>query len=147
MQIVFGPEAARLRRPKNMKAHRIPEGSASAPRTFEFVHRRPDCVLRVESQQTGVRIRATRGGFSQREKQFFVRHLAAEGFIPDRYCWFAGDCDETSLRIDWCVEEHSVRKGVGAVLPRGRATAFMIRLFVGASILWLAELAFLFLKT
>jgi hypothetical protein len=129
-----------------MKAHRKSEGPASASQTFEFVHQRPDNVLRVENHETGVRIRATRGGFSARDKEFFVRHLAAEGFIPDRYRWFSGDFDETSSGLDWCVEDCSVDNS-GTAGPRRRANGFMIRILVCASILWIVEIALLLLTS
>ena len=129
-----------------MKTHRKSEGPASAPQTFEFVHRHPDCVLKVENHETGVRICATRPGFSARDKEFFVRHLAAEGFIPYRYRWFSGDGDETASGLDWCVEDCSIDNSEAPV-PRRRANGFMIRLLVCVSILWLVEIAFLFLKS
>jgi len=129
-----------------MKAHRKPEGPASALQTFEFVHRHPDCILKVENHETGVRICATRDGFSARDKEFFVRHLAAEGFIPDRYRWFSGDCDAPSSALDWCVDYCSVNDS-GAAVPRPRANGFMIRLLVCASILWMVEITLLFLRS
>ncbi len=113
--------------------------------TFKFVHRRPDCVLKVENRETGVRICATHGGFSARDKQFFVRHLVAEGFIPERYRWFSGERGKPSSGLEWCVEDRSVND-LGVVMLRSRANAFMIRLIVCASILWLVELGCLFLN-
>lgn len=127
-----------------MKTHRKSEGPGSTSQTFEFVHRRPDCVLKVENHQTGVRICATRDCFSARDKEFFVRHLAAEGFIPDRYRWFSGDSGDPSSGLDWCVED-CLNYSRAAVSQR-RANAFMIRLLVCVSILWVVEIAFLILK-
>jgi hypothetical protein len=128
-----------------MKAQK-PQRQAFASQTLEFLHRRPGCVLRVENHETKVRIRASSDAFSTRDKEFFVRHLAAEGFIPDRYRWFSGDCNEPSSGIDWHVEDCCVNDS-GAGVPRRRANAFMVRLLVCFSILWLAELAFLLLKS
>jgi len=129
-----------------MNAHRKSKGPASASQTFKFVHRRPDCVLKVENHETGVRICATRGSFSARDKEFFVRHLAAEGFIPDRYRWFSGDCEEPSSGIDWHVEDCSLKNDSQTSVQQRRTSAFMIRLLVCASILWLIEVTFLFLR-
>jgi hypothetical protein len=141
----FVPKLVWFRRTTNMKAHRKSGGPGSTSQTFEFVHQRPDCVLKVENDETGVRICATRGVFSARDKEFFVRHLAAEGFIPDRYRWFSGDCGEPSSGLDWCVEDCYLNYS-RAVVPRRRANAFMIRLLVCVSILWMVEIALLFLK-
>jgi hypothetical protein len=130
-----------------MKAHRKPERPASTSQTLEFLQRRPDCVLRVENHETGIRIRATRDVFSARDKEFFVRHLAAEGFIPDHYRWFSGDGDEALSGIEWYVEDCLIKNDSEAVVPRRRANAFMIRLLVCVSILWMVEIALLFLKS
>jgi hypothetical protein len=136
-----------LRPTTNMKAHRKPEWPASSSQTFEFVHERPKCVLTVENHENGIRISATRGGFSARDKEFFVRHLVDEGFIPERYRWFSGVCDELLSGIEWQVEDCSVKNDSETVVPRRCANAFMTRLLTCASILWLVELTLLFLKS
>jgi hypothetical protein len=82
----------------------------------------------MENHGTWVRIRATRGGFSQRDKQFFVRHLAAEGFIPDRYCRYSGDCSQEPSGIDWEVDENAIEKSW--IVTRRRASGLMVKLFV-----------------
>jgi hypothetical protein len=141
------PEPAGIRRTTNMNAGRKPDGPPSASQTFEFVHRRPDYVVRVENHAPKVLIRVIRGCLSEREKDFFVRHLAAEGFIPDCYRWFSGDYNEASSGIEWCVEDCSVKNNLKTIVTQPRASVVMIRFLICASILWLVELTFLFSTT
>jgi hypothetical protein len=124
-----------------------PDGPPSTSQTFEFVHRRPDYVVVVENHAPRVRIRVTRGGLSEREKDFFVRHLAAEGFIPDCYRWFSGDCDQALSGIEWRVEDCSVKNSSNTFVAQPRASVVMIRFLICTSILWLVELTFLFSTT
>jgi hypothetical protein len=75
------------------------------PRSAEFCFPRLDTLVRVEVSDESVTIRATRDTFSSRRKDFFIRELAAEGFIPDRFHWSAPDDAETSFgRIRWLVD-------------------------------------------
>ena len=127
-----------------MKAHRKSAGQGSLFQSFEFKHRRPPNVLTVENHATGVRIRAARANFSRRDKEFFVRHLATEGFIPDGYRWFSGDCEEASCGIQWCVKGFSATNQSGNGVLRS-ARLFMVRLLACVSILWLIELTCLLL--
>jgi hypothetical protein len=130
-----------------MKAHRKSEGQTFASQTFRFSYRRPDCVLRVENHETGVRIRAARGSLSERDKDSFVRYLAAEGFISDRYRWFSDGSDEPLSGIEWCVEDCRPEDDLEGARARRRANAFMVRLLICASVLWGVQLAFLCLKS
>src|ERR1035441_7029962 len=77
-----------LRQPLRMKENRKSEGRGGTSQIIEFFHQRPENLLTVEKNETGVRICAACDNFSARDKEFFVRHLANEGFIPDRYRWF-----------------------------------------------------------
>jgi hypothetical protein len=75
------------------------------PRSAEFCFPRLDTLVRVEVSDESVVIRATRDTFSARRKDFFIRELAAEGFIPDRFQWSAPDDAGTSFgRIRWLVD-------------------------------------------
>jgi hypothetical protein len=60
-----------------------------------------DNYLRVESSAEGVVIRATRDNLSDRRKTTFVRHLAAQGYIPERYRWFSEPAGEGYLGVKW----------------------------------------------
>ena len=95
--------------------------------------------MRVEVTGAGVRIHADRDNFSARRKEFFVRHLATEGFIPDRYRWFSDECGG----VEWLIEDCSVNTDSDDSAARRRASAFMVRLFVCASLLWLVQVTFL----
>lgn len=50
-------------------------------------------------------MRAARDNFSDRRKRLFIRHLAAEGFIPDRYERLAKVGGGTLPGVRWLVEE------------------------------------------
>jgi hypothetical protein len=120
-----------------MKAHRkkLPSGHS-----FVFKHQRPKNVLCVRLNDAGVVIPAKRDNFSDRDKAFFVRHLAAEGFIDDEFKPLA-ECNEAEPEIRWKVQKPRV-----CVDAQGRARTFMFRLLVGASLLWLVELIFLLIR-
>jgi hypothetical protein len=138
------PEADRPLRDTNMKANQKPRRPRSAPQVFEFLHRRPQNILRVENHETGVRIRATRDNFSECDKAYFVRYLGDEGFISDRYRWSLSACSD----IEWHIEdscERAKRSDLQIFASHSRANVFMIRLLSSASLLWLIQLAFLFL--
>ena len=55
------------------------------PRQAEFRTSRPKNLIVVENCADLVFIHAARDNFSERRKRVFIRNLAAEGFIPDRY--------------------------------------------------------------
>ena len=75
-----------------------------------------------------------------RDKEFFVRHLVAEGFVPESYGRRSDQPGELFRGIEWCIEDNSVNDSA-AELPQACATRFMIRLIVCACILWGIELA------
>src|SRR5690349_20134303 len=70
---------------------------------FYFV--KLDCLVRVESRGNTVVIRASRDNFSERQKVFFVRHLAVEGFIPDDFQRYSEGRSRPELRLHWCVDQ------------------------------------------
>lgn len=58
----------------------------AAGQIHEFLWRKPDNLIRVETDDGGdVRISLARDNFSERRKSFLIKHLAMEGFIPDRF--------------------------------------------------------------
>ena len=61
----------------------------SPPRCYDFGFPWLDTQVRVEDRPEGALIRASRNSFSERQKEQFVTWLAAEGFIPGEYRWFA----------------------------------------------------------
>jgi len=139
-----GPNLLPPQRP--MKANHKQEKPAATPRTFEFAHARPKNLLRVETQGATVRVRAARDNFSPRDKEFFVRHLADEGFIPDRFHWFSVECDGEAQGLEWQVEYALARPDWDLAGIRRRTGSFMVRLLVCSSLLWMVEVGFLLLK-
>jgi hypothetical protein len=95
---------------------------AALPQKVEFSIARPDNCISVEQQDERVVIRATRDNFSQREKSFFIRYLAAEGYIPAAYQWFAESDLEWSSCLSWIVDSaglranHSPKKALRQIL-------------------------------
>jgi len=55
----------------------------------------------IENGVTGVVIRTTRDNFPERRKRAFIRHLAAEGYIPDYYEWFSEPAEEGFFGVKW----------------------------------------------
>jgi hypothetical protein len=130
-----------------MKAHRRPEKQPTQPRTLRFFHPRPKNTLSVEHTTSGVIIRAARDNFSQQHKSCFIRYLADEGFIPDRYHWFSEQSSATAPDLEWLVENCCNPADPGTS-PNSRHTDnFMVRLIGCALFLWLTEFAILFLTT
>jgi hypothetical protein len=79
--------------------------SLTEPTCSEFCFPRLDTHVRVEVSDESVTIRATRDTFSSIRKDFFVRELAAEGFIPDQYRWASqADFGVSYGRVRWLVD-------------------------------------------
>jgi hypothetical protein len=55
----------------------------------------------IENSAYGVVISATRDNFTDKRKAFFIRHLAAEGYIPDRYEWFSEPAEDGFFGVKW----------------------------------------------
>jgi hypothetical protein len=75
------------------------------PRCAEFRFPQLDTLVRVEVSGESVTIRATRDTFSPQRKDFFVRELAAEGFIPDQCRWSSlEDAGASFGGVRWLVD-------------------------------------------
>ena len=98
------------------------------PRQAEFRTFRPRNVIVVENCADLVLIRAERDNFSERRKRLFVRHLAAEGFIPDRFERLSARWANGLHGIEWVVEPF-----VPPIESPGRRTALR---GIGWSLLW-----------
>jgi len=96
---------------------------------FEFYFADLDNPILVEClADGGVLIRAVRDNVSDQRKASFIRHLAAEGFIPDAHQWMRG-----ALGVKWTID-HS-----WLTLPsvwRQRSGRLLFRLLLGSSVLW-----------
>src|SRR5689334_24246105 len=94
---------------------------------FEFYFPDLDTHVRVEEAGDEVVVSATRNAFSELRKVFFVRELAAEGFIPDEYQSFSGFGTLAWLKVRWLVDTSWVKAtGVHAAI----AERFMMRAFL-----------------
>jgi hypothetical protein len=91
----------------------------AVPEKVEFYIRDLDNHVLIENSAGGVVISATRDNFSDKRKTFFIRHLAAEGYIPDRYEWFSEPAGDGFFGVKWIARAasdgnqagfHSLRK-------------------------------------
>jgi hypothetical protein len=111
---------------------------------FEFCFPRLDTLVQVEETDGEVVIRATRDTFSEERKLSFIHELAEEGFIPDRYRWFALASYRGASGVCWLVD-YSWLKLDEAMLARTRR--FMVRILSSAALLWLVMMASLLLRS
>lgn len=101
------------------------------PKEFEFYIADLDNMLLVQCGEDGkVTIRCTKDNLSERRKVFFVRELAAEGFIPDEYQWFS-ETTTGSLRVQWLKDWSWVK------VPE-TMTGRSVKLLLAAFVFWLA---------
>jgi hypothetical protein len=101
-------------------------------REFQFYFSDLDNIVLVECHEDErVTVRASKNNVPEERKIFFIRKLAAEGFIPDSYQWFSGSTDGSN-GVLW-IKDYSWLK---THQPSNRqATRVMCRLFVGACVL------------
>jgi hypothetical protein len=78
--------------------------TADVPGQIELYHRVLDNLLQVRNCGASVEVRLTRDNFSAPAKTSFIRHLALEGFIPDRYQWYSESADCAALDVKWVVD-------------------------------------------
>ena len=78
----------------------------SLPAKSEFYHRSPEnLLLAVENQPDGgVIIRATTDNYSERRKELFIRELASEGFIPERFEFLTNTGDDSFVGVRWIID-------------------------------------------
>jgi hypothetical protein len=91
----------------------------AVPERFELYLPDLDNHLLIENSEGGVVISATRDNVSDKRKTFFIRYLAAEGYIPDRYEWFPEPSEDGFFGVKWIAraaldhnqaERHYLRK-------------------------------------
>ena len=106
---------------------------------FDFYFARFDTLVRVEEVDGAVTIRATRDTFSEERKRYFIRELAAEGFIADEFRWHTG-ASALLRRVDWRIDITWL-KLPPAVLARARN---LMRWLLGSTtLLWTVQLGIL----
>ena len=77
----------------------------------EFYDRLLDNLVQVQNCGSSVVVRLMRDNFSTAVKTSLIRHLALEGFIPDRYQWYSGTSDCAALNVKWLIDGSWVRVG------------------------------------
>jgi hypothetical protein len=50
-------------------------------------------------------IRAARSNVPAVSKESFLRYLATEGFVPERYQWNSGDSRRRTPEVDWVTDD------------------------------------------
>ena len=110
---------------------------------FEFSFPQLDTLVQVEESEGEIVIRATRDTFTEARRASFIRELATEGFIPDQYRWAQLTDYRGASGVRWLID-HSWLKPNEAMVARTRR--FMVRLLLGAGVLWLLLMTWLLLK-
>lgn len=112
---------------------------------LEFSMPRRDNLLLVENHGDRVVIKATRDNLSLRDKSFFIRYLAAEGYIPEAHRRFADSEFEGPPPVTWLSERagfsdiHSPKKALRSILRLVGCVALgwallMVLAFIHASV-------------
>jgi hypothetical protein len=105
-------------------------------RDFQFYFSDLDNIILVECHEDErVTVRASKNNVPDERKIFFIRKLAAEGFIPDNYQWFSGPMDGSN-DVLWIKDYSWLEKTQQAVTRK--ANRIMGPILVAACILWLA---------
>lgn len=116
------------------------------PQPLDLYHRRLDTLVRIEHHSDGVVIRTARDNFSNAAKDAFIRYLATEGFIAERFQWCSDDSNHATPGIKWVTDHSWVRfrhqyrrqtTRVRAFLTWGRCLALALFLVAFALALWL----------
>ncbi len=108
-----------------------------SPRQREFYHQNPYNMFLVEQTAEGIVIRAALDNFSERQKCHFIRHLAAEGFIPDEYEWLCSASVQGGAAT-WIIDRSWL--GATPALMRRKATPYIVGMFAAALLTLIATL-------
>jgi hypothetical protein len=104
-------------------------------KSMEFCIQQPYNLLLVEEREDGVTVRAAADDFNEERKGAFIRELAAEGFIADRYQWYSGSDSSGYSGVTWIIDRSWL--GNTPALMRRKAAPWIAGAFVGACILLL----------
>jgi hypothetical protein len=77
---------------------------ATPTKSREFSIRDPDNLIQVEEGEDGVLVRAAMDNISPQRKAAFIRELAAEGFIADKYQWYDGGGLTGHIGVTWVID-------------------------------------------
>jgi hypothetical protein len=101
---------------------------------FQFYFPDLDNIILVECHEDeSVTVRASKNNVPDERKIFFIRKLAAEGFIPDSYQWFSGSMDGSS-GLRWIKDYSWLKKNQEAVVRKSNRA--MGKILVAAGLLW-----------
>ena len=98
--------------------------------------------LLIENHADKVVIRAATDHLSPREKTCLIRYLAAEGFIPDRYKWFADSETAFFPGLSWLFDFSRAKR----LEPRQKALRQIVFVLLCAILAWLELITFAFLQ-
>ena len=112
------------------------------PEQARLFTRDPENSILVENSADGVTIRAARDNFCPRKRFYFIRYLASEGYIPSRFERICERGSDVVSGVRWFVDPSRFMPSESAQKQTNR---FMLRLIIGASLLWLALMALAFL--
>jgi hypothetical protein len=104
---------------------------------FQFYFPDLDNIILVECHEDEtVTIRASKNNVPEERKTFFIRKLAAEGFISDHYEWFSGSTDGSN-GVLW-IKDYSWLK---THKPSSRRTnRIMGAILVASCLFWIATM-------
>jgi len=94
-----------------MKALSKKTTTAGVSGKIELYHRVLDNLVQVKNCDNSVVVRLMRDNSPTAAKTSFIKHLALEGFIPDRYQWYSGSSDCPALDVKWVIDGSWVRIG------------------------------------
>lgn len=110
-------------------------------RDFQFYFPDLDNIILVECHEDGnVTVRASKNNVPDERKVFFIRKLAAEGFIPDNYQWFSGIMDGSN-GLRWIKDYSWLKKNQKAVVRKSNRA--MGKMLVAACVLWVVMIRIL----
>jgi hypothetical protein len=104
-------------------------------RTMEFCIQRPYNLILVEEREDGITVRAAADDFNEQRKGAFIRELAAEGFIPDRYQWYCGSDSSGYSGVTWIIDRSWLAST--PALMRRKAAPWIAGMFAGACVMFL----------
>jgi hypothetical protein len=113
-------------------------------RCYEFCFPNLDTLVLVEENDELVLVRATRNTFSERRKIFFIRELAAEGFVSDEYRYVETISPTNYLPVRWLIDYSWLKPAAKALAARTRR--IMVGMLGGATLLWLVMMGSLWLS-
>jgi len=102
---------------------------------FQFYFPDLDNIILVECHEDeSLTVRASKNNVPEERKTFFIRKLAAEGFIPDEYQWFSGSTDGSN-GVLWIKDYSWLKTHQISSRPTNH---IMRRCLVASCVLWIA---------